>query len=66
VRAADEVQIDRDGRLSRSRPGAYARLMPHDPFAPLDEPFEAEDGFEEKAERLLVESDGNEDPDRED
>jgi hypothetical protein len=40
--------------------------MAHDPFAPLDEPFQAEEGLEEKAEKLLAESDGNEDADRED
>jgi hypothetical protein len=32
----------------------------------LDEPFEAEEGPDERAEKLLVESDGNEDPDSED
>ena len=37
--------------------------MPHDAFDSLDEPFRAEEGPEEKAEKLLVESDGNEDPD---
>jgi len=40
--------------------------MAHDAFEPLDEPFEAEEGPDEKAEKLLVESDGNEDPDTED
>ena len=40
--------------------------MPHDPFEGLDETFEAEEGPDEKAEKLLVESDGNEDPDTED
>jgi len=40
--------------------------MPHDPFAPLDEPLDGEEGVDEKAEKLLVESDGNEDPDSED
>jgi hypothetical protein len=32
---------------------------------PLDEPFQAEDGPDERAEKLLEESDGNEDPDSE-
>jgi hypothetical protein len=32
----------------------------------LEEPFESEEGLDEKAERLLVESDGNEYPDSED
>jgi hypothetical protein len=40
--------------------------MPHDPFERLDEPFQPEEGPDEKAEKLLVESDGNEDPDTED
>jgi hypothetical protein len=40
--------------------------MPLDPFAPMDEPSESEEGLDEKAGRLLTESDGNEDPDRED
>jgi hypothetical protein len=40
--------------------------MPHDPFESLDEPFQAEAGTDEKAENLLEESDGNEDPDTED
>jgi hypothetical protein len=39
--------------------------VPPDAFDPLDEPFPAEEGTEEKAEKLLVESDGNEDPDSE-
>jgi hypothetical protein len=40
--------------------------MPHDPFESLDEPFEPEEGPNERAEKLLEESDGNEDPDTED
>ncbi len=40
--------------------------MPHDPFEDLDEPFQAEESPDEKAEKLLVESDGKEDPDSED
>jgi hypothetical protein len=40
--------------------------MPHDAFDSLDEPFEADEGPDEKAEKLLEESDGNEDPDTED
>jgi hypothetical protein len=40
--------------------------MPHDPFESLDEPFQAEVDPDEKAQKLLVESDGNEDPDTED
>jgi hypothetical protein len=40
--------------------------MPHDPFESLDDPLEPEEGSEEKAEKLLVESDGNEYPDTED
>jgi hypothetical protein len=40
--------------------------MPHDPFESLDDPFEEGEGPDEKAEKLLVESDGNEDPDTED
>ena len=40
--------------------------MARDPFETLDDPFQDEEGPEEKAEKLLVESDGNEDPDTED
>jgi hypothetical protein len=40
--------------------------MSHDQFEPLDEPFQGEEGLAEKAEKLLEESDGNEDPDFED
>jgi hypothetical protein len=40
--------------------------MPSDSFGSLDEPFEADAGIDEKAEKLLEESDGNEDPDLED
>jgi len=40
--------------------------MPHEPIGSLDDPFQADDGPDENAERLLEESDGNEDPDRED
>jgi hypothetical protein len=40
--------------------------MPRDPFEPLDEPFQDDAGIDEKAEKLLEESDGNEDPDSED
>jgi hypothetical protein len=32
---------------------------------PLDEPFQDEEGIDEKAEKLLEESDGHEDPDSE-
>jgi hypothetical protein len=37
--------------------------MSPDSFEPLDEPFPSEAGIDEKAEKLLEESDGNEDPD---
>ena len=37
--------------------------MPHDPIESLDEPFQDEAGTDENAEKLLEESDGNEDPD---
>jgi hypothetical protein len=40
--------------------------MPHDPFETLDESFQDDENPDEKAEKLLVESDGNEDPDTED
>jgi hypothetical protein len=40
--------------------------MPHDAFDPLDEAFQDEAGIDDKAEKLLEESDGNEDPDSED
>jgi hypothetical protein len=40
--------------------------MPDDPFESLNEPFQADEGLDEKAEKLLEESDGNEDPDIED
>jgi hypothetical protein len=40
--------------------------MPHDPFEDLDEPFQDEAGTDERAEKLLAESDGKEDPDSED
>jgi hypothetical protein len=40
--------------------------MPHDPFESLDDPFHPEAEPEERAEKLLEESDGNEDPDTED
>jgi hypothetical protein len=40
--------------------------MPHDPFESLDDPFEPEDDPNERAEKLLDESDGKEDPDTED
>jgi hypothetical protein len=52
--------------LSSSGPGTYAQPMPHDAFESLDEPFEADEGPDEKAEKLLEESDGKEDPDTED
>jgi hypothetical protein len=40
--------------------------VPHDPFESLDEPFQTEEGPDHKAEKLLEESDGTEDPDTED
>jgi hypothetical protein len=40
--------------------------MPPEQFDTLDEPFQDEAGIDEKAEKLLEESDGNEDPDSED
>ena len=40
--------------------------MPHDRSERLDEPFQPEEGPEEKAEKLFVESDGSEDPDTDD
>jgi hypothetical protein len=40
--------------------------MPLDEFDTLDEPFQDDAGTNEKAEKLLEESDGNEDPDSED
>jgi hypothetical protein len=39
--------------------------MPFDEFESLDEPFQNGPGAEEKAEKLLKESGGNEDPDSE-
>jgi hypothetical protein len=38
--------------------------VPPDSFEPFEEPFQGETGIDEKAEKLLEESDGNEDPDR--
>jgi hypothetical protein len=40
--------------------------MPGDSFEPFDEPFADDAGIDEKAGKLLEESDGNEDPDSED
>jgi hypothetical protein len=40
--------------------------MPLEPLDPFDEPFQDEMGTDEKAEKLLEESDGREDPDSED
>jgi hypothetical protein len=39
--------------------------MSPDSFESLDEPFQTDAGIDEKAEKLLEESDGNEDPDAE-
>ena len=39
--------------------------MPGDAFEPFDGPFQDDAGTEERAEKLLDESDGNEDPDSE-
>jgi hypothetical protein len=40
--------------------------MPHDAFESLDDPFEPDLEPDERAEKLLEESDGTEDPDTED
>ena len=40
--------------------------MPRDPFESFDEPLQDDAGIDDKAEKLLDESDGNEDPDLED
>jgi hypothetical protein len=40
--------------------------VPHDPFESLDEPFQTGEDPDQEAEKLLEESDGNEDPDTED
>jgi hypothetical protein len=40
--------------------------MADERFDPLDEPIEAGESIDERAQKLLDESDGNEDPDFED